>query len=287
MKKIYLIFIFLLIISPCFSQPNEQGFYGIVVDKNGSAVSDVLISVNWQKRGLLSKADGSFYIMAQLQDTLVFRHTSFEPKAIALQNQTSDTLKIQLTERTLILDEVTVTNWGEWKDFKDKIAEMNADSIRNTDAYRLEMMFGTKKRNPIKNPYFRGQEANKLTPSTIIGGIFSRALPQMIFNKYSKKEQIRRKIEAEKLQELAVAQNGHRYSLKLLEKLLKIKGKQLKSFKKYCDYTLDFNQNDLHLIQDIDSLFKCWKKQKTDTLLKNDSSYLPISTSPFKILQKK
>ncbi len=230
---------------------------------------------------------GVFILWHSVKILWYFGIRALSQKAIALQNQTSDTLKIQLTERTLILDEVTVTNWGKWKDFKDKIAEMNADSIRNTDAYRLEMMFGTKKRNPIKNPYFRGQEENKLTPSTIIGGIFSGALPQMIFNKYSKKEQIRRKIEAEKLQELAVAQNGHRYSLKLLEKLLKIKGKQLKSFKKYCDYTLDFNQNDLHLIQDIDSLFKCWKKQKIATLLKNDSSYLPISTSPFKILQKK
>ncbi len=258
-----------------------------MVDENGLAVSDVLISVNWRKRGLLSKADGSFYIMAQRQDTLVFWHTSFEPKAIALQSQMTDTLKIQLTERTLILDEVTVTNWGEWQDFKHKIAGMNADSIRNTDEYRLEIMFGAKKRNPIKNPYFRGQEESKLNPLTIVGGIFSGALPQMIFNKFSKKEQIRRKIQAEKLQELSVERNAHRYSLKLLEKLLKIKGKQLKSFKKYCDYTLNFNQNDLHLIKDIDSLFECWKKQKVDTILKNDSIYLPISTSPFKISQKK
>ncbi len=102
MKKNYLIFVFLLIILPCFSQPNERGFYGIVVDKNGTPVSDVLISVNWRKRGLLSNADGSFYIMAQRQDTLVFRHTSFEPKAIALQTQMTDTLKIQLTEKNLL-----------------------------------------------------------------------------------------------------------------------------------------------------------------------------------------
>ncbi len=281
MKKVYLIFALFLIILPCFSQQNEQGFYGIVVDKNNTPVADVMVSVNWQKRGLLSKADGSFYIMADTQDTLVFRHTSFEPKVIVLQKQTTDTLKIQLKERTLVLDEVTVMNLGEWQDFKHKIAEMNADSIRATDTYRLEMMFGEKKRNPIKNPYFRGQKEEKINPLTIISGIFNGDLPQMLYNKYSKKEKLRRKIEAETLQELAVESNAHRYSLKILGKMVKLKGTELKRFKSYCDYSLDFNQNDFALSLQIDSLYKVWQTQKKDNIPPKNT-YSPILSSPFK-----
>ncbi len=215
MKKNYLIFVFLLIIFPCFSQPNEQGFYGVVVDENGMAVSDVLISVNWRKRGLLSNADGSFYIMAQCQDTLFFSHTSFEPKAIALQNQTTDTLKIQLTERNLILDEVTVTNWGEWQDFKHKIAEMNADSIRNTDEYRLKIMFANL-------PNYEGKPNFPPLPS--LGGVgFGGS-----FTISTKSTEYASTEERKKNQELA--KNAHRYSTDKLSKILKIKGQKLKDF---------------------------------------------------------
>ncbi|MBS9767887.1 MAG: carboxypeptidase-like regulatory domain-containing protein [Flavobacteriaceae bacterium] len=247
MKLYPLIGIFLLCICTCFSQPNEQGFYGIVVDKNGSAVSDVLISVNWRKRGLLSKADGSFYIMAQRQDTLVFRHTSFEPKAIALQNQTSDTLKIQLTERTLILDEVTVTNWGEWKDFKDKIAEMNADSIRNTDAYRLKMMFANL-------PNYEGKPNLPPLPS------FSGVGFGVSFSISTKSTEYASTEERKKNQELA--NNAHRYSTDKLSKILKIKGQKLKDFKLYCDYFINFEQDDYKMIAQIQSLYQEWSQME-------------------------
>ncbi len=237
----------------------QVSVFGIVVDEQNMPVSDVFVSVNWSKKGLLSKADGSFYITANSQDTLVFKHLSFEPKAVALSGSSADTLKVQLTERTLVLDEVQITNWGDWKDFKHKIAEMDTDSIRNTDAYRLEMMFGAKKRHPVKNPYFRGQIEPKINPLTIIGGIFSGKLPQMLYDKYSGVEKRRRKVEKEKMQELCVQKNAYRYSEELLAKTLKIEGEELKAFKIHCDYTLDFSKKDYQFIEQILKLYKEWK----------------------------
>lgn len=277
----------LCLLLPCFSQDKEINVKGIVVDEHNTPIPEVFISVNWGKRGLLSRDDGTFYITANLQDTLVFKHTSFEPKAIAISYVgTNDTIKVQLTERTLTLGEVEINNWGTWQDFKDKIQNMDADSIRQTNEYRLETMFGYKKRNPIKNPYFRGQPEPKINPLTIIGSILSGGLPRMLYNKYSSKEKRRRKIQAEKIQELTVEQNEYRYNEELLGKILNLKGQKLHAFKIYCDYALNFNQNDHKLLKQINALYKNWKNTKTtlgqDSLKENTKTYTPIQSSPFR-----
>lgn len=269
MKAYYLNILILFCTTTCFAQDKEVNIQGIITDENNLPIPDVVIRVNWGKMGVLSREDGSFRITTNSQDTLIFEHTSFEPKAIvASYLATNNTIKIQLTERTLTLGEVEINNWGTWQDFKHKIESMNADSIRQTDKYRLETMFGNKKRHPIKNPYFRGQEEPKINPLTVIGGIFSGNIPQILYNKYSRKEKNRRKIQAEKLQELAVEHNKYRYSKEILHKMLKIKGKELQHFKAYCDYSLDFRQNDYKIVRQIKMLYQNWK-QKEDNLIKN------------------
>ncbi len=281
MKRYFFTSIFLMLFSYGFSQEIELGFQGVVVDEHNTPISDVLISVNWSRKGLLSKLDGSFYIKANVRDTLVFKHVSFEPKAIALQNIQTNTLKVQLTRRTNILDEVTVSNWGTWQEFKQKIANMNADSIRNTDDYRLEMMFGAKRRHPVKNPYFRAMKEARITPATVIfNGLFGGDLINMLRSK-SLAQKLRREIQNEKLQELSVQKNAYRYSEKLIANTLKIKGKELKSFKIYCDYELDFTQSDYNLTKQIFELYKKWKTQpdltESDSVpSKSKLDYLPI-----------
>lgn len=278
---------FMLCLFPCLAQDKKVQIQGIVIDENNIPITDVFIGINWGKMGLLSQEDGSFYISVSTQDTLIFKHTSFEPKAVVVGNlPTNDTLKIQLTERTLELGEVYVTNWGNWEDFKHKIATMNADSIRQTGEYRLETMFGGHIDHPIKNPYFRGQEEPKLNPLTILRGIFSMGLHHMLYNKYSKTEKIRRKIQAQLLQEIAIEENAYRYSEDLIGEILKIEGIELKNFKQYCDYLLDFKQNDHGLLLQIKKLYAKWKQQgkdlKIDTLREEKINYLPVNKTPFK-----
>lgn len=262
---------------PCTAQDDKIVLQGIVVDEQNTPINDVFISVNWSKNGLLSHEDGSFYITINAQDTLVFKHTSFEPKAIAASHLSAkDTIKVQLTERTLELGEVHVTNLGTWQEFKHKIENMDADSIRQTDEYRLETMFGDKKRHPIKNPYFRGQPNPKINPLTILGGILSGGLPRMLYNKYSQTEKLRRKIQKELLQNIAVEKNQHRYNEALIGEILGLKGKELHSFKLYCDYAINLNQSDYKLTQQIKLLYKEWiqngKKLHQDSLPSLDKS---------------
>ncbi len=218
----------------------QVSVFGIVVDEQNVPVSDVLVSVNWSKKGLLSKADGSFYITANSQDTLVFKHLSFEPKVVALPNNFADTLKVQLTQRTLILDEVQITNWGTWQDFKHKIAEMDADSIRQTDGYRLKSMFdGVGKKIGQSLPSFGGigfgVAFNISTQSRGYASTMER-----------KKREIRKR-------------NAYRYSEKLLAKVLHLEGKKLKDFKSYCDNFINFDQSDYKMLKQIDSLYKEWQ----------------------------
>ncbi len=165
--KFYLLSgILLLIFLNAFSQEKEIVINGIVTDEANNAIPEVFISINWSSSGLLSKDDGSFYLTVSEQDTIVFKHTSFEPKVLVVKNlDSTDSLKIQLTERTLQLDEVQVTNWGSWEDFRHKIATMNADSIRKTSEYQLKTMFNNIDLFPEDKHADRFLSSLKLPPS--------------------------------------------------------------------------------------------------------------------------
>ncbi|PVX52651.1 carboxypeptidase-like protein [Balneicella halophila] len=263
MKTYYLCILFLIQVGYTFSQ-DEVGIAGIITDESNHPVPDVVIRINWSRVGLLSKNDGSFYITAKRTDTLVFKHLSFEPKAIAVNNlKNLDSLKIQLTSKSFELDEVEINNWGTWQDFKHKIKTMDADSIQDTDEYRLETMFGNKKRHAIANPYHRAMDAP--TISTALLNLFNpfngaSSLPTVLYSKLSKDEKMRRQIQKETLQEIAVTKNKYRYTKEYIGRILNIEGKELHSFKMYCDYFINLNQNEYKMIQQIKSLYKDWKK---------------------------
>ncbi len=281
--KLYFLFGILLVV--CFSalgQEKKVVVNGIITDETNIAIPEVFISINWSKSGLLSKDDGSFYLIVSEQDTLVFRHTSFEPKAIALQNSNTDTLKVQLTERTLILDEVEVTNWGDWKDFKRKIANQNSDSIRQTPEYQLKTMFNNIDLFPedkhadrflssLKIPSLIAKQLNPYGASFVSMGI---GLNKQRENPYITKE---KKIK------LALEKNAYRYSLSILSKIVKLEGTALKEFKNYCDYFIDFKQNDYQLTKQIHTIYKEWEEQtlSADSLKKKKLNYLPVSKTPF------
>ncbi len=282
MKRYLLTGIFLFTFFNSFGQEKEIGFQGIIVDEQNIPIADVMVSVNWQKRGLLSKADGSFYIMANPQDTLVFKHTSFEPKAVALKNRnTTDTLKIQLTERTLILDEVQITNWGDWQDFKHKIATMNSDSIRKTDEYRLKTMFNNVELFPedgyieryLSSPHLPEIMQKQLNPFGVVAFGTSIGL--------NKKTPPRFSISEDRILKKKLEENEHRYNKRIIGKTLNIKGEELEIFKKYCDYFLDFSKNNYELTKQIKNLYETWKTQEINTIDSTKINYQPISKTPF------
>ncbi len=260
--KFYLLSgILLMTFLSAFSQKRKVIINGIVTDEANNAIPEVFISINWSSSGLLSCDDGSFYLRVSGQDTIVFKHTSFEPKVLVAKNlDSTDSLKIQLTERTLQLNEVQVTNWGNWEDFRHKIATMNADSIRKTSEYQLKTMFNNIDLFPEDKHADRFLSSLKLPPSVAkqlnpYGASFAG-----IGIGLNKKGTLH--TTKEKKIKLALKKNAHRYSLAILSKIVKIKGKTLKEFKEYCDYFIDFKQNDYELITQIKRLYNEWKSSE-------------------------
>lgn len=272
MKASLSIFIFLFYV-PCIAQ-NAIHIKGIITDEENQPISDVMVSVNWSRKGILSENDGSFYLTATRQDTLVFKHLSFEPKAIALISfKSTESLLVKLKERTITLQEVNVTNLGSWDEFQNRIKSMNTDSIRNTDAYRLATMFGERKSHPIKNPYYRACENPKLTPMTIIfRGLIGGDLINMLYSRFSGNQKRRRKIEKEMLQEITINKNRHKYSIEIISQILNIEKDEAKQFKIYADHFVNTKQSGYKILKQIQLLYKEWTDDKLHQLKSSQSS---------------
>lgn len=273
--------------------PPQKTFYvrGIVLSEEKLTIPDVFIRINWGQKGILSREDGSFYMEATPQDTLILNHLSFEPKAVILSNyNTNDTLFIQLTTKSIQLDEVDIWELGSWNEFKRKVVSMNSDSIRNTESYRLKTMFDNVDLNKTPslpseftppmdrvmakaiNPYGAGATMFSLGAvggSKIIRKLFGISHSPANYDEDSSLS----KIEKEKKQEKSLIKNAYRYNKELIGKLLDIKGKELASFKQYADYQIDLSKDDYHIILQLQQLYKEWKnnrlldkKEVTDTL---------------------
>lgn len=280
-----------------FVSQSQESFYvrGIVLSEEKMTVSDVFIRINWGQKGILSREDGSFYMEATPQDTLIFNHLSFEPKAVVLSNyNTNDTLYIQLTTKSIQLDEVDIWDLGSWSEFKRKVVSMNSDSIRNTEAYLLNTMFDNvdlSKINPLPSespPPMDKVMAKAIDPYGAGATMFSLGLGEgsKIVNKFIKKlfgishssanydmDRGLSRIEKEKKQEKTIIKNAYRYSEKHIGKILDIKGTELTSFKQYADYQIDLSKDDYNMILQLKQLYKEWKnnrlldkKEVTDTL---------------------
>lgn len=242
-----------------YSATNTILVKGIVLYEK--PIPDVVISRNWEKTKTLSQEDGTFYLYCQKKDTLIFKHLSFEPKAIALSEiKNTDSLVVILTPRTEKLGEVTITNWGTWQQFKQKIMNKSIDSINNTPENRLSAIFPGHS-HPIKNPYFRNLKRTRLSPLNIIGkGIIGGDIVMMLYSNLSKEQKYRREFAANILRTQKITKNAYRYSSELLEKQLHITGDTLKLFKEYCDRKIDLSKNEYELVNQINSLYKDWQE---------------------------
>lgn len=275
--KTYTLFSFFLFAVNLQATAKNNLIRGTVLTENMQPIRDVVISKNWSKTGFVSMQDGSFQIQANSNDTLIFKHLAFEPKAIALNNiPKTKPLEVILTPRTVELGEVQVTNWGTWNDFKHKILNKSIDSINNTPENRLNEMFPHAKTHPIKNPYFRAFDKIEITPTNILLSMLSGQLFRMVYTNLSKEQKYRREITSDILREQKIKRNDHRYSSKTLSNLLNIKEQELEKFKIYCDTRVDLSLNDYELIKQINELYKDWKTQKTkyQQIRKTKENYL-------------
>ena len=79
---------------------------GIITDVSGLPISGVSIQVEGTNKGVISKSDGSYNIIANANETLVFSYLGFVTQTIAINGRTE--INIQLIEDVTQLDVVTL-----------------------------------------------------------------------------------------------------------------------------------------------------------------------------------
>ncbi|WP_338356900.1 SusC/RagA family TonB-linked outer membrane protein [Yeosuana marina] len=84
----------------------QQQIKGKVVDVNGVPIAGVSIQIKNTNKGSVSDFDGSYSILAQPTDVLVFSALGYEIQEIVISNQT--TINVSLKEDVTTLDAVTI-----------------------------------------------------------------------------------------------------------------------------------------------------------------------------------
>lgn len=113
MKSLYLIFIVLLqVTSVLFAQEEGLSLSGKIVDINKIPISNASIFIEDSREGTVSDANGKFRLLIHDEDTnknLVIRHIQYNEKSIKVSSSKRDQLVIVLSESTMILDQVNIT----------------------------------------------------------------------------------------------------------------------------------------------------------------------------------
>ncbi len=85
----------------------------VVNERSGQPVEKVIVTLKQSPGKVMTDGNGYFAInLNKSNDTLAINHISFEPKLIAVSNQTSTPITILITEQTNNMDEVVVIGYG-------------------------------------------------------------------------------------------------------------------------------------------------------------------------------
>jgi TonB-linked SusC/RagA family outer membrane protein len=102
---------------------------GKVVDKNGTPLSNVSVTIKGTSKGTSTNVNGSFSIEANKGDVLVISSVGFEIQEITVGNDNN--IAIQLVEKSNQLNEVVVTALGIQR--KAKSLTYSTQKVNNTD----------------------------------------------------------------------------------------------------------------------------------------------------------
>ncbi len=143
--KLCLFYTYFLILTPFFTtlmaatlSYQQQTIKGIITDLNGKPVAGVHIMTQKTKKGAISELDGSYEILANPDDTLVFSALGFKTLTVLISQRQE--INIQLYEDATQLDEITL-NAGYYS-VKEKERTGNIATIK---AKLIE-------KQPVSNP---------------------------------------------------------------------------------------------------------------------------------------
>ena len=111
-KSIFLLFLVGLVCIPALSSAQKR-ISGTVKDNAGVPLSNVSVVVKNTNNGTTTNASGHFTISASPGDVIVFSFTGYDPKEVAVTNQSEINLALQA--KTNSLNEVVVVGYGTQK----------------------------------------------------------------------------------------------------------------------------------------------------------------------------
>ncbi len=112
-------------------QTSKIQISGKIVDETTKPIEGVTISIKSEKGNAISKADGSFTIMADAKSTLVITAIGYATLEVAVNGKNS--LEIRLVQSTSSLEDVVVVGYGSRKkgDVTGAIASVTGDKLRS------------------------------------------------------------------------------------------------------------------------------------------------------------
>jgi TonB-linked SusC/RagA family outer membrane protein len=104
---------------------------GKIVDENNKPIEGVTISIKSEKGNAISKADGTFTIMAEAKSTLIITAIGYAASEVAVNGKNS--VEIRLMQNTSSLEDVVVVGYGSRKkgDVTGAIASVSGEKLRS------------------------------------------------------------------------------------------------------------------------------------------------------------
>lgn len=120
-------------------QTSKIQISGKIVDETSKPIEGITISIKEEKGNAISKADGSFTIMADAKSTLVFTAIGYTTLEVPVNGK--NTIQVRLVQSTSSLEDVVVVGYGSRKkgDVTGAIASVSGDKLRSIPTTNITM----------------------------------------------------------------------------------------------------------------------------------------------------
>lgn len=142
MKKLVLILMGLLLMSPTFAQNGSPvTVKGKVVDETNSPLIGATVSVKGTSNGTITDLDGNFELSATSDAVIVFTYVSYITQEINV-NGNGDLGTIVMEEDSKSLEQVVVIGYGTQKkvDLTGSVAIVDADEMKKVSKSNISSM---------------------------------------------------------------------------------------------------------------------------------------------------
>lgn|SRR5690606_18441883 len=232
-----------------FSQKGESSIIsGTILNQKTQVPMQGVTVINLNKvKGTTTNAMGTFYIEAEVNDTLHFSFIGFDPLKVKVTNQwfQSKITTIELIERAIAIDEIEVTGI-----VLTGFLEVDAKLIPQRSDYRYSI-------SGLPHGYEAGKRNSSF--SKVMSSIFNPA--DALYNIFGKKPRELAKLREMKKDPTIKEVLASKFDRETLSALLGITKKDIEEILNSCSYSETFikTANDLQI---MDAISECYEEYK-------------------------